>query len=88
MVILSDDLLPKFGDRPLSPETNVEDIHTKFGVTCKCLLQYLNTEDYSTCDKIECGKIIVGATLSLVLSTCIPSIYIQSTPIVISYRDC
>ena len=31
----SDDLLPKFGERPLSPEANVEDIHNKFGITCK-----------------------------------------------------
>ena len=31
----SDDLLPKFGHSPLSPEANGEDIHNKFGATCK-----------------------------------------------------
>ena len=36
----SDDLLPKFGERPLSPEANVENIHNKFGITCKYVSHY------------------------------------------------
>ena len=37
-----DDLLPRFGDMPLSVDADAEDIHNKFGVTCefckhKCL---------------------------------------------------
>ena len=31
----TDDLLPKFGHSSLSPDANEEDIHNKFGVTCK-----------------------------------------------------
>ena len=31
----SDDLLPQFGDTPLPPYTNVEDIHNSFGITCE-----------------------------------------------------
>ena len=31
----SDDLLPQFGTRPLPPNSNMEDIHNKFGVTCE-----------------------------------------------------
>jgi hypothetical protein len=30
---VSDDLLPQFGDRPLPPDSSMEDIHNEFGVT-------------------------------------------------------
>ena len=31
----SDDLLPRFGDTPLSLEASTEDIHNQFGITCE-----------------------------------------------------
>ena len=31
----SDDLLPQFGDRSLPPDSSMEDIHNKFGLTCE-----------------------------------------------------
>ena len=34
---VSDDLLPQFGDRPLPPDSSMEDIHNKFGVTCELI---------------------------------------------------
>ena len=33
----SDDLLPQFGDKPLLPDSSVEDIHNLFGVTCELM---------------------------------------------------
>ena len=34
---VSDDLLPQFGDRPLPPDSSMEDIHNEFGVTCELI---------------------------------------------------
>ena len=36
----SDDLLPQFGTVLLPPDASIEDIHNKFGVTCKKMLCY------------------------------------------------
>ena len=36
----SDDLLPQFGTVPLPPDASIEDIHNKFGVTCKKCLAF------------------------------------------------
>ena len=33
----SDDLFPQFGDKPLLPDSSVEDIHNLFGVTCELM---------------------------------------------------
>ena len=32
----TDDLLPRFGDTPLPPDSDIEDIHNNFGITCVC----------------------------------------------------
>ena len=33
----SDDLLPKLASQPLPPNATLEEIHTQFGITCKCM---------------------------------------------------
>ena len=33
----SDDLFPQFGDKPLLPDSSVEDIHNLFGITCELM---------------------------------------------------
>ena len=38
---ISDDLMPKFGDTSLPPDTNAEDIHNLFGITCEFSSNYI-----------------------------------------------